>query len=90
MLNMSDSIILTSFVAVRTVAEVHRMVVQWWVLFQEAVEITGVEDPPQLLPHLRRIMTLTPSQHQHQHQFQLMFSRELQQQQRQVDLHSHL
>ena len=63
MSNMSDSAILTSFVAMRTVAEGHRMVAQGWALFEEAVETAGAGDLPQLLHHLRGMMTLTSPQH---------------------------
>ena len=41
-------------------AESDRMVVQGWVLFEEAVEIAGAEDLPQLLHHLRGMTILTP------------------------------
>ena len=39
--------------AVRTVAEGHRMVAQGWAMFEEAVKGAGKGDLPQLLRHLR-------------------------------------
>ena len=48
------------FPVVRTVAEGYRMVVQEWLLFEEAVETAGAGDLPQLLHHLRGMTTLTP------------------------------
>ena len=85
MSNTSNSTIVTSFVVVRTVAEGHRMVLQGWALFKEAVEAEVVGDLPQLLCHLRGMITLISPQHQHQYQFQW---KEWQPQQ-QADLHSH-
>ena len=61
MSTMSDTTILTFFLAVRIVLEGHRMVVKGWVLFEEAMEAAGVGDLLQLLHHLRGMMTLTPA-----------------------------
>ena len=47
------------FPAVRTVAEGHRMVVQEWALFEEAMETAGAGEMPQLLCHLRGMTTPT-------------------------------
>ena len=51
--------ILTLFSAVRTVAEGHRMIVDGWTKFEEVVENAGAGDLPQLLWHLKGMMTLT-------------------------------
>ena len=42
----------------RTVAAGHQMVADGWAMFEEAIEGAGEGDLPQLLPHLRRVMTL--------------------------------
>ena len=47
------------FPAVKTVAEGHRMMVQGWLLFEEAVETAGAGDLPQLLHYLRGTTTPT-------------------------------
>ena len=49
----------TLFLAVRMIAVGHRMVADGWTLFEEAIEGAGEGDPPQLLHHLRGVMTLT-------------------------------
>ena len=48
------------FPVVRTVAEGHRMVMQGWALFEEAMETAGAMDLPQLLHHLRGVTTPIP------------------------------
>ena len=50
----------TLFLAVRTIAAGHRMVADGWALFEEAIEGAGEGDLPQLLHHLRGVMTPTP------------------------------
>ena len=57
---MLNSTILTLFVAIRMVAEGHRMVEQGWTLVKEAIESPGPGDLGQLLCHLKGVTTLTP------------------------------
>ena len=49
-----------TILAVRTVAAGHRMVADGWALFVEAIKGAGEGDLPQLLHHLRGVMTPTP------------------------------
>ena len=51
---------LTYLLAVRTVAGGHRMIVEGWEMFKEAVEAAGTGDLPQLLRSLRGMTTPTP------------------------------
>ena len=57
MSKMSDSKIVTLFLSVRKVAAGHRLVANGWALFKEAIEGAGEGDLPQLLHHLRGVMT---------------------------------
>ena len=43
----------------RTVAAGHQMVADGWAMFEEAIEGAGEGDLPQLLRHLRGVITLT-------------------------------
>ena len=60
MSDMSNSTILTLFIAFRMVAEGHRMVAQMWTLFKEAVESAGPGDLLELLRHLKGVTTISP------------------------------
>ena len=57
---MSNSLPYLIFLAVRTVAAGHRMIVEGWKMFEEAVEAAGTCDLPQLLRSLRRMTMPTP------------------------------
>ena len=54
------TVILTLFLAMRTVAAGHRMVANGLALFEGAIKGEGEGDLPQLLHHLREMMTPTP------------------------------
>ena len=58
MSNMSNSV--PYLLAVRTVAAGHRMIVEGWEMFKEAVEAAGTGDLPQLLRSLRGMTMPTP------------------------------
>ena len=57
MSNMSNSLPYLIFLAVRTVAAGHRMIVEGWEMFEEVVEAAGTGDLPQLLRSLRGMTT---------------------------------
>ena len=57
---MSNSVPYLIFLAVRTVAAGHRMIVEGWEMFEEAVEAARTGDLPQLLRLLRGMTMPTP------------------------------
>ena len=60
MSNMSNSVPYLIFLAVRTVAAGHQMIMDGWDMFEEVAEAAGTGDLPQLLQSLWGMMMPTP------------------------------